>query len=500
MSPVSIAKTKEAISPRPTEGAEKPAVLIVDDEVRSLEALSRTLDEDFAVHTAEGAEEALEVLRREFITVILCDQRMPDTSGVEFLKRVRAEWPDVVRIIISGYTDAEDIIAGVNEAGIWQYLLKPWHPDQLLLTLRNATELHRLQREYQRLSLELRQGPSVLMKRVAAQRNEARDRYSADRILRAPGSPLEGVCALVDRVAPHDLSVLITGESGSGKELVARALHYGSDRADGAFVVENCGALPDSLLESELFGHKRGSFTGAFEDRIGLFQQAHGGTIFLDEIGEMTPAFQVKLLRVLQDGIVRPVGSATSVSVDVRVVAATNRDLVEEVRAGRFRADLYYRIATVTLAVPPLRDRVMDIPLLAQATLERGKRELGAQVEGVTDEAKEYLRAYRWPGNVRELHNEVLRMLALADGPWLGAELLSPQVVRAASGEREEQDISRLAQMDGSLKERLDKLEARIIQETLVRHRWNRTRAAQELGLSRVGLRAKLARYGLSGV
>jgi len=497
---VSIASAKEATVPRATEAAEKPAILIVDDEVRSLEALSRTLDEDFSVYTADGAKSALEILRREFITVVLCDQRMPETSGVDFLKRVRAEWPDVVRIIISGYTDAEDIIAGVNEAGIWQYLLKPWHPDQLLLTLRNASELHRLQREYQRLSLELREGPSVLMKRIAAQRSEARQRYAADRIIRAPGSPLDAVCALVERVAPHDISVLITGESGSGKELVARALHYGSGRADRAFVVENCGALPDSLLESELFGHKRGSFTGAFEDRIGLLQQAHGGTIFLDEIGEMTPAFQVKLLRVLQDGVVRPVGSTSTVSVDVRVVAATNRDLEEEVRAGRFRADLYYRIATMTLAVPPLRERVMDIPLLAQATLEQGRRQLGSRVEGFTDEAKEYLQAYRWPGNVRELHNEVLRMLALADGHWLGAELLSPHVLRAASGEKEERDIAKLAQMDGSLKERLDKLEARIIQETLVRHRWNRTRAAQELGLSRVGLRAKLARYGLVGV
>ena len=492
---IPVPSAPEARAPSP---AEKPAILIVDDEVRSLEALSRTLDEDFTVYTAPSAEQALAILRREFITIVLCDQRMPDTSGVDFLKRVRAEWPDVVRVIISGYTDAEDIIAGVNEAGIWQYLLKPWHPDQLLLTLRNASELHRLQRDYQRLSLELREGLPALKKRVDAQRTQARHRFGAERIVRAPDSPIEAVCTLVERLAPHDISVLITGESGSGKELVARAVHYGSNRADRAFVVQNCGALPDSLLESELFGHKRGSFTGAFEDRVGLLQQAHGGTIFLDEIGEMTPAFQVKLLRVLQDGIIRPVGSSNTISVDVRVIAATNRDLEEEVRAGRFRADLYYRIATVTLAVPPLRERVMDILLLAQASLERGKRQLGSRVEGFTEEAKACLKAYRWPGNGRELHNEVIRMLALANGPWLGPELLSPHVLRAARGEAEERDLARLAEVDGSLKERLDKLEARIIQETLIRHRWNRTRAAQELGLSRVGLRSKLARYGLN--
>jgi len=493
--PLSVAPQEKKAA---ATAAEKPVVLVVDDEVRSLEAISRTVDDDFTVFTAASAEEALEVLRREFVTIVLCDQRMPTLSGVEFLKRVRAEWPDVVRIIISGYTDAEDIIAGVNEAGIWQYLLKPWHPDQLLLTLRNASELHRLHEENQRLSLELREGLPALKGRVAVRRSEAKKRFAVEHIVRAPDSPLVEVCALVERIAPHDISVLITGESGSGKELVARALHYGSNRADGPFVVENCGALPDSLLESELFGHKRGSFTGAFEDRIGLFQQAHGGTIFLDEIGEMTPAFQVKLLRVLQDGIVRPVGSSTSVSVDVRVVAATNRNLEDEVRAGRFRADLYYRIAALTLAVPPLRERVMDIPLLAQASLDQGRRLLGKRVEGFTEEAKECLRAYRWPGNGRELHNEVIRMLALAEGPWLGADLLSSHVLRAARGEAEERDLSRLKGLDGSLKERLDKLEARIIQETLIRHRWNRSRAAQELGLSRMGLRAKLNRYGLN--
>jgi two-component system response regulator HupR/HoxA len=475
----------------------KPPILIVDDEVRSLEALRRTLEEDFEVFTAASAGEALEVLRRELVHVVLCDQRMPDVSGVEFLQRVRGEWPDAVRIIISGYTEAEDIIAGINRAGIWQYLLKPWQPEQLVLTLRAADEMYRLQQENERLSLELRESHPVLQRRVEARRAQARERFALDRIVRAPDSPVNAVCALAARFAARDLSVLVTGESGTGKELLARAIHYGSGRADEAFVVENCGALPDELLEAELFGHKRGAFTGAVEDRIGLFQRADGGTIFLDEIGETSPAFQVKLLRALQEGEIRPVGSPRSLSVDVRVIAATNRDLEEDVRAGRFREDLYYRIATVCLHLPPLRDRPMDVPLIAEGLLARAAQQIGLAPMGFTPEAMACLRAYRWPGNARELQNEILRMLALADGDRLGPELLSPRVLRAADGAQEERELTLLAGLDGGLKERLDRLEARVIKEALIRHRWNKTQAAQELGLSRVGLRSKLSRYGL---
>ena len=481
----------------PPATAPRLALLVVDDEVRSLEALRRTLDEEFTVFTATGADEARAVLEREPVAIVLCDQRMPGTTGVEFLKDVRSRWPDAIRIVISGYTEAEDIIAGVNEAGIWQYLLKPWHPDQLLLTLRSAGELFRLQAEHARLATELREPPATLRGKVETQRAQARDRFAFDKIVRAPDSPLAQVLVLAQRIARHDLSVLLTGESGTGKEVFARAIHYGSPRADRAFVIENCGALPDELLESELFGHKRGAFTGAYEDRVGLFQQADGGTIFLDEVGETSPAFQVKLLRALQEGEIRPVGSPRTLSVDVRVVAATNRDLEEDVRTGRFREDLYYRLASVTLTLPALRDRPMDIPLLARGFLERGQRELGRRVKGFTGEALALLGAYRWPGNARELSNEVKRMLALSDGEWLGAELLSPRVVHAAAGEAEERDHALVAGLDGNLKERLDALEARILREVLVRHRWNKTRAAQELGLSRVGLRAKLVRYGL---
>lgn len=473
-----------------------PVVLVVDDEIRSQETLRRTLEEEFEVFTASDGPQALALLEREPVQVILCDQRMPGMTGVQCLTEVRSRWPDVVRVIISGYTETEDIIAGINEAGIYQYILKPWQPESLLLTVRAAAELYRLQQENQRLSLELRTAEPVVRRRVEAKRREVRRAYGTDQIVRAPDSPLNALCELVERVAPYDISVLITGESGTGKELMARAIHYCSGRADKAFVVENCGALPDQLLESELFGHKRGSFTGAYEDRVGLFQQADGGTIFLDEIGETSPAFQVKLLRVLQEGEIRPVGGARTISVDVRIISATNRDLEEDVRRGRFREDLYYRLSTLALHVPPLRSRPMDIPLVARQILERASKALGKRVRGFTDEALECMTAYRWPGNVRELQNEIYRMLALADGPELGANLLNARVVQAASAE-EEPELRLLSGINGTLKDRLETLEARVLKEAMVRHRWNKTRVADELGLSRVGLRAKLARYGL---
>ncbi len=478
-----------------------PAVLVIDDEVRSLEALRRTLEEDFEVYTAADAEAATTILEREApvggVQIILCDQRMPGTTGVEFLRGVRDRWPDSVRIILSGYTESEDIIAGINEAGIYQYLLKPWQPEQLLVTLRNAHNVWRLQQENQRLSVELRAAEPVLKKRVEMKYERVKREFGLDGLIRAPGSPLDTVCTLIGKVAPFDLSVLISGESGTGKEMVARAIHYCSRRADKAFVVENCGALPDQLLEAELFGYKRGAFTGAYEDRAGRFQQADGGTIFLDEIGETSPAFQVKLLRVLQEGEFRPLGGARPVSVDVRVIAATNRDLEAEVREGRFREDLYYRLATVPLHVPPLRERPMDIPLLAERPLEASQKALGKNCEGFTGEAAACIAAYRWPGNVRELQNEILRMLALAETPRLGAELLSPRVLRTPVGETQAAELSLLAGMSGGLKERMEQLEAQVVKEALIRHRWNKSRAAAELGLSRVGLRNKLERYGL---
>ena len=350
------------------------------------------------------------------------------------------------------------------------------------------------------MSIELKLKPATLSDALQEKRRVLQARFDWDQgIVRAPHSSLNTVCDTVRTVSTYDVNVLICGESGTGKELIARALHYNSLRGDKPFVAENCGALPDELLESELFGHKRGAFTGAVEDRIGLFERANGGTIFLDEVGDISPAFQVKLLRVLQEGEIRPLGSNTRRSVNVRVLAATHRNLKDEVRAGRFRQDLFFRLATFSIAIPPLRERRSDIPVLAQALLEEAMRTLGKTVRGITHEALVCLQSYDWPGNVREMQNEIKRMLVLATGDQLGAELISPHILRGTTEEAADA-LDLLVGIDGSLKERMESLEARIVKETLIRHRWNKTRAAQELGLSRVGLRSKLERYGLEKI
>ncbi|VAX06014.1 Hydrogenase transcriptional regulatory protein HoxA [hydrothermal vent metagenome] len=477
-----------------------PIILVVDDEVRSLETLRRILEDDFEVRTALTVEEARRILQQEWVQIILSDQRMPEISGVEFLKQVREQWPDVIRMIISGYTDSEDIISALNEAGIYQYITKPWHPDNLILILKNATRLFELQRQNETLSIELKMLPASVNKSLAAKRASLRDNYQRDDgIVRKPESSMNTVCEKIYRIAPFDISVLLCGESGTGKELVARALHYNSLRVDQPFVVENCGALPDELLESELFGYKRGAFTGAVEDRVGLFERANGGSVFLDEIGDVSPAFQVKLLRVLQEGEIRPLGCGRTRKVDVRIIAASNKNLEAEVHAGRFREDLYYRLATVTIQLPPLRDRQPDIPLLARHLLDNAMQDLGKQVRGFSHEALVCMQAYHWPGNVRELQNEVRHMLVMGDEDMLGAELLSPRVLRAVPQDKASV-LENLASLQGSLKQRVEALEAHILHETLIRHRWNKSSASRELELSRVGLRNKLERYGLEKI
>jgi two-component system, NtrC family, response regulator HupR/HoxA len=478
-----------------------PTVLIVDDEQRSLESLQRILEDTFDVKTAASAEEAEQILEREWVQVIVCDQRMPHMSGVEFLKTVREQWPETVRMIISGYTDAEDIIRSVNEAGIYQYITKPWQPENLILTLKNATRLFELQRQNELLAVELKVSAERAETVVATRRRELKQHYQRDDgIVRGDDSPMNEVCDRIARIAPYDVSVLITGESGTGKELVARALHYNSLRWDKPFVVENCAAMPSELLESELFGHKRGAFTGAVEDHVGLFERADGGTVFLDEIGEVSSAFQVKLLRVLQEGEIRPVGRRQTRKVDIRVLAATNKELEAEVRAGRFREDLFYRLSTVTVHLPALRDRRVDIPIISRMLLDKAQKQLGKRVKGLSDEAVSCLTVYHWPGNVRELQNEIQQALVMAtEDREVGADLLSPRILRAAPSDDGEV-VDLIGSLDGTLRERVESIEARILREALIRHRWNKSRAAKELGLSRVGLRSKLERYGLEKV
>ena len=465
-----------------------PSVLVIDDEVRSLEALRRTLEEDFEVFTAADAEAATTILEREApvggVQIILCDQRMPGTTGVEFLRGVRDRWPDSVRIILSGYTESEDIIAGINEAGIYQYLLKPWQPEQLLVTLRNAHNVWRLQQENQRLSVELRAAEPVLKKRVEMKYERVKREFGLDGLIRAPGSPLDTVCTLIGKVAPFDLSVLISGESGTGKEMVARAIHYCSRRADKAFVVENCGALPDQLLEAELFGYKRGAFTDARSDRQGMFVEADGGTLFLDEIGDLSPALQAKLLRVLAEREIRPLGAARPEKIDVRVISATHQDLLAGMRAGTFREDLYYRLNVLQIHLPALRDRAEDLLPLCEHFLGRAAQHAGKSISSISQPALKILLSHSWPGNVRELENVIERAVALCDSTQIVPQDL-PQTLR----ERRPTDLIGYAlQRNMSLQE----LEREYILRVMKEESGNKTRAAQRLGLDRKTLYRKL--------
>jgi two-component system response regulator HupR/HoxA len=470
-------------------------VLVIDDEIRSLEAIRRVLAEEFEVISVRGAVEAEEVLAGEMVQVILCDQRMPGENGVDFLKRVRDLWPDPIRMIISGYTDSEDIIAGVNEAGIYHYITKPWHPDRLIDSVREASRLYWAQREAGGATVvEAKPSPKRLSSVVGDRRRAQRQLGDFERIVHEPASPVAAAIGLAKRATDYDISVLITGASGTGKELLARAIHNGSGRAEQPFVVENCGALPDDLLESELFGCKKGAFTGAYQDRIGLFEVADGGTIFLDEIGETSPAFQVKLLRVLQEGEIRPLGAQRPRKVDVRVIAATNRNLVGEVETGRFRRDLYYRLAAFPIHLPSLAERAMDVPAIAARILGDVNRAFHRDVPGFAGETLAAMMRYEWPGNVRELANEIQRMVALSDHDCaLPPDLLSSRILQTAkmgngcdgAGERPQ------------LKERVEALEREVIAEALDRLSGNISRVAAELGLSRVGLRAKIQRYDL---
>lgn len=468
-------------------------VLVVDDEVRSLEALRRVLQEEFEVICARNAEEAEGVLAGELVQIILCDQRMPGESGVDFLKRARDLWPDTIRIIISGYTDSEDVIAGVNLAGIYRYVTKPWRPEELLDIMREAARLSKLQREVGDVAMEVKPTGERLRHVIRERRRSDGRLYEFDRIVHRPDSAVREAIALGRQAAKYDISVLITGASGTGKELLARAVHYSSARAEKPFVVENCGALPDDLLESELFGCKKGAFTGAYQDRIGLFELADGGTIFLDEIGETSAAFQVKLLRVLQEGEIRPLGAQRPRKVSVRVISATNRDLTSEVAAGRFRRDLYYRVAPFPIHMPTLADRADDVPMIAARILLNVNQAYGRRIPGFAPDTLAMMTNYLWPGNVRELQNEIQRMVVLAesDAP-LPAHLLSPEIRSPAARSAPVGDGRRRP-----LRDIVGEVEREAITASLARHGGNISRVAEELGLSRVGLRGKIERYDI---
>lgn len=469
--------------------SERPSILIVDDQPEVLHALERLLKPDYTILTAGSGAKGLDLLKNHPVSVILTDQRMPGMTGVEFLSKAQDVQPYAMRMMITAYADIEASVAAVNRGRIYQYISKPWEPDELLLIVKQAVERYQLEEENRILSKKLEEANRLLQTENQILKQTAEKEVNFSNLIGSAPAML-AVFSLVKKVVDSPTTVLIQGETGTGKELLAKAIHYNSSRRNQLFVAQNCGALPDTLLESELFGHVKGAFTGAASNKKGLFEMADKGTVFLDEVADMSPAMQQRLLRVLQEGEVRPVGSTQSVFVDVRIVAASNKSLEAEVQTGRFREDLFYRLCVFPVLLPPLRERKTDIPELVHHFIKKYGARLGKSISMVESDAMDKLTAYAYPGNIRELENEIQRALTLAEnGAALKSEHLSLKFQPAQSGH---------FYGEGSLKACVESLEKEMIQEALKETKGNILRAAEQLGLSRAGLHKKLNRYGIS--
>jgi two-component system response regulator AtoC len=446
-------------------------VLVVDDE-ESLRLVLRTYlkREGYEVEVASTGEEALALVERFGPDVILTDVRMPKMGGLDLLATLKAKGIEATVIVMSAYGNV-DLAIEAMKAGAYDYLQKPFKTEEVLLVLRKAEEREALRRENRALRQEIR-----------------KENLFEDILAKSP--QMEAIFRTIAKVADYKTTALITGESGVGKELVARAIHRRSARRGGPFIAVNCGAIPETLLESELFGYKKGAFTDATTDRAGLFEQANHGTLLLDEIGELPLPLQVKLLRVLQEETLRRLGDTKDMKVDVRILAATHRDLGAETRAGRFREDLYYRINVLPIAIPPLRERREDVPLLIDHFVARNNARFGIHIRGLDPEARRLLLEYNWPGNVREVENTIERAMVLCERDTIGVDDLPDRI-------REAQDPIQVHLTSGELS---IKKTARVIEEILIRRalqktKGNRTRAAEVLEISHRALLYKIKDY-----
>ncbi len=451
---------------------EKRRVLVVDDEESFRHMLSVILEkEGYEAETAKDGREALEKLESGLFDEVLCDIRMPRMDGIQFLKEAKKIHADSTIIMMSAYGTLDTAIEAMK-LGAYDYVSKPFKPDEIILTLKKAEERERLRRE------------NIYL------RKEVKKEYNFNNII----SKNEKMAAIFDtivKVARYKSTILITGESGTGKELVAKAIHFNSDRSASPFVAVNCGAIPENLLESELFGHMKGSFTDAVRTKKGLFEEADGGTLLLDEIGELPLSLQVKLLRVLQDGEIRRIGDSRSIKIDLRIVAATVKDLDKAVKEGHFRDDLFYRLNVLPVRIPPLRERKEDIPLLVDHFIAKINDNLGKTVRGVTPDALKILLRYSWPGNVRELENVVERGLVLTETDAIDVENLPPEVHRSS----ESSAFSQLEEY--SIKKTTRILETELIRKALRKTHGNHTHASKILEISHRTLLYKIKEYGI---
>jgi DNA-binding NtrC family response regulator len=451
-----------------------PSVLIVDDEVAILDTLRILLrNEGFEPHVAHGGRSALEQIPTLRPDIVLTDIRMPNVGGVDVLAAARANDPDVPVILMTAQATLQSAMQAVN-AGAFYYIQKPFRNDELIAILRRAAEHRRLRVENRSLKQEIRR----------------REKTDGDRPIGTSKVWLD-ILRLAETVAPTDSTVLIQGESGTGKEVVARFIHDLSNRGEAPFLSINCGALPEGLLESELFGHVKGSFTGAVKDKLGLFNAAEHGTFFLDEIGETTPATQVKLLRTLQHREVIPVGATEAIPVDARLIAATNRDLDEDIKTGRFRSDLYYRLNVIAIHLPPLRQRRDDIPLLAEHFLQHIAGMRKEPVKQLQPDALEALQEYQWPGNVRELENALERAVILSRSDVISADGLPHRVT--------ERKAEPLVSSRTPANPTLEAVERAYIMWVLQSEGGNKSRTAEVLGIDPSTLYRKLSRFGVEG-
>jgi two-component system response regulator HupR/HoxA len=462
-------------------------LLFVDDEPANLQKLRRTFVNRYGVHTAQSGEEALRILAGTGVDAVVTDQRMPGMTGLELLGKAREIDPSVICIVLTGYAEVNDLVEAINTGKVHKYITKPWTPEDLQVEVRDALEKRELLRENERLARELAAANERLRTENTVLRQEVESRDYPRRIVYG-SREMEGILSLLRRVIGTETTVLIQGETGTGKELVARFIHAESARRDQVFIPVNCGAIPRDLVESEFFGHAKGAFTGAATEKKGYFEMADGGTIFLDEIGEAPPELQVKLLRVIQEGEVMPVGRHQPRKVDVRIIASTNRDLRVEVEEGRFRQDLFFRINVFSVTIPPLRARRDDILPLAEFFLRHFSRKLNREEGRLGEEARRRLLEHSWPGNVRELQNEIERLALLAEpGGEIGPELLSDNV-------RQRRPPSRPP--GGDLKAAVRELEDGMIRAAMERFDKNKSRVARALGISRQSLIEKLQRMG----